>query len=136
MLTVAAIPVAMPTVLSVTMAVGARLLAKKQAIVSRLVAIEELAGVDVLCADKTGTLTQNSLTLGTPFAVDSVTPALSSSTERWPPALQRRPDRPRGARRPRGHRGLAGLHRHPLQTLRPGAQRTEATVTAADGTTF
>src|SRR5271170_1621018 len=62
-LTVAAIPVAMPTVLSVTMAVGARLLAKKQAIVSRLVAIEELAGVDVLCADKTGTLTQNSLTL-------------------------------------------------------------------------
>ena len=56
-LTVAAIPVAMPTVLSVTMAVGARLLAKKEAIVSRLVAIEELAGVDVLCADKTGTLT-------------------------------------------------------------------------------
>ena len=52
-LTVAAIPVAMPTVLSVTMAVGARLLAKKQAIVSKLVAIEELAGVDVLCADKT-----------------------------------------------------------------------------------
>ncbi len=47
-LTVAAIPVAMPTVLSVTMAVGARLLAKKEAIVTRLAAIEELAGVDVL----------------------------------------------------------------------------------------
>jgi H+-transporting ATPase len=71
-LTVAAIPVAMPTVLSVTMAVGARLLAKKKAIVSRLVAIEELAGVDVLCTDKTGTLTQNKLTLGDPFAVDGV----------------------------------------------------------------
>ena len=72
-LTVAAIPVAMPTVLSVTMAVGARLLAKKQAIVSKLVAIEELAGVDVLCADKTGTLTQNKLTLGNPFCLDKIT---------------------------------------------------------------
>ena len=70
-LTVAAIPVAMPTVLSVTMAVGARLLAKKKAIVTRLVAIEELAGVDVLCADKTGTLTQNKLTLGDPFSVNN-----------------------------------------------------------------
>ena len=69
-LTIAAIPVAMPTVLSVTMAVGARLLAKKQAIVSRLVAIEELAGVDILCADKTGTLTQNKLTLGDPFCLN------------------------------------------------------------------
>ena len=69
-LTVAAIPVAMPTVLSVTMAVGARLLARKKAIVSKLVAIEELAGVDVLCADKTGTLTQNKLTLGDPFSVN------------------------------------------------------------------
>lgn len=71
-LTVAAIPVAMPTVLSVTMAVGARLLARKKAIVSRLVAIEELAGVDVLCADKTGTLTQNKLTLGDVFSVDNI----------------------------------------------------------------
>ena len=71
-LTVAAIPVAMPTVLSVTMAVGARLLAKKQAIVSKLEAIEELAGVDILCADKTGTLTQNKLTLGDPFSVNNI----------------------------------------------------------------
>jgi H+-transporting ATPase len=71
-LTVAAIPVAMPTVLSVTMAVGARLLALKQAIVSRLVAVEELAGMDILCSDKTGTLTQNKLTLGEAFGVDGV----------------------------------------------------------------
>lgn len=73
-LTVAAIPVAMPTVLSVTMAVGARLLAKKEAIVTRLAAIEELAGVDVLCSDKTGTLTQNKLTLGEPFCMKGVPP--------------------------------------------------------------
>jgi len=71
-LTVAAIPVAMPTVLSVTMAVGARLLATKKAIVTRLSAIEELAGVDILCSDKTGTLTQNKLTLGDPFCVNGI----------------------------------------------------------------
>jgi H+-transporting ATPase len=62
-LTVAAIPVALPAVLSVTMAVGAIALAKKEAIVSKLVAIEEMAGVDILCSDKTGTITKNELTL-------------------------------------------------------------------------
>ena len=66
-LTVAAIPVALPTVLTVVMAVGALNLAKKQAIVSRLAAMEELAGMDVLCSDKTGTLTQNKMTVGVPF---------------------------------------------------------------------
>ncbi|MCW4005552.1 MAG: plasma-membrane proton-efflux P-type ATPase [Candidatus Bathyarchaeota archaeon] len=64
-LVVAAIPVALPAVLTVTMAVGAIALAKKEAIVSKLVAIEEMAGVDVLCSDKTGTITKNELTVVT-----------------------------------------------------------------------
>jgi len=64
-LTIAAIPVALPAVLSVTMAVGASALAKKKAIVSKLVAIEEMAGMDVLCSDKTGTITKNELSLST-----------------------------------------------------------------------
>ena len=62
-LTVAAIPVALPAVLSVTMAVGAQKLSKKKAIVSKLVAIEEMAGMDILCSDKTGTITKNILTV-------------------------------------------------------------------------
>jgi H+-transporting ATPase len=73
-LIVAAVPVAMPAVLSVTMALGARVLALKRAIVTRLSAIEELAGVDVLCCDKTGTLTQNKLTMGNPFTLDDTSP--------------------------------------------------------------
>jgi len=62
-LVVASIPVALPAVLSVTMAVGAIALAKKEAIVSKLVAIEEMASMDVLCADKTGTITENKMTI-------------------------------------------------------------------------
>ena len=68
-LTVAAIPVALPAVLSVTMAVGAARLAAMKAIVSRLVSIEEMAGMDMLCADKTGTLTKNRLVLGEPVII-------------------------------------------------------------------
>ena len=69
-LTVAAIPVALPAVLTVTMAVGALYLARRQVIVSRLASIEELAGVDVLCSDKTGTLTMNRMTVSVPFTVN------------------------------------------------------------------
>eukprot|EP00873_Tetraselmis_striata_P006578 jgi/Tetstr1/426842/TSEL_017057.t1 len=60
---VGGIPIAMPTVLSVTLALGAYKLAEKGAIVSRLTSIEEMAGMDVLCSDKTGTLTLNKLSV-------------------------------------------------------------------------
>ncbi len=66
-LTISAIPVAMPAVLTVTMALGARALAAKNAIVSRLASIEEMAGMDILCSDKTGTLTQNKMSLSAPY---------------------------------------------------------------------
>jgi H+-transporting ATPase len=73
-LVVASIPVAMPAVLSVTMALGALALSRQKAIVSRLQSIEEMAGIDILCSDKTGTLTQNKLTLGDPLAFGSDDP--------------------------------------------------------------
>ncbi|WP_428534532.1 plasma-membrane proton-efflux P-type ATPase [Rhodopila sp.] len=136
-LTVAAIPVAMPTVLSVTMAVGARLLAKKQAIVSKLVAIEELAGVDVLCADKTGTLTQNKLTLGDPFCLDRIAAdqiilagALASRAENDDTidlAVLG------GLKDKQALKPFTVTHFMPFD---PVHKRTEATVTAADGKTF
>jgi H+-transporting ATPase len=66
-LLVASIPVAMPAVFSITMALGALGLSKQKAIVSKLSAIEEMAGVDILCSDKTGTLTKNQLTVGEPI---------------------------------------------------------------------
>lgn len=75
-LAVASIPVALPAVLSVTLAVGAERLASLKAIVSRLVSIEELAGMDTLCSDKTGTLTRNELTLATPLPAPGVDVAL------------------------------------------------------------
>ncbi|HET6867715.1 MAG TPA: plasma-membrane proton-efflux P-type ATPase, partial [Solirubrobacteraceae bacterium] len=61
--TIASIPVALPAVLSVTMAVGARDLARREAVVSHLPAVEEMSGVDVLCSDKTGTITKNQLAI-------------------------------------------------------------------------
>jgi H+-transporting ATPase len=136
-LTVAAIPVAMPTVLSVTMAVGARLLATKEVIVTRLAAIEELAGVDVLCSDKTGTLTQNKLTLGEPFSVNNV-PADHVILNA---ALASRADNKDtidvavlgGLKNDQALKGYQVVHFQPFD---PVHKRTEATVKGTDGKQF
>jgi H+-transporting ATPase len=136
-LTVAAIPVAMPTVLSVTMAVGARLLAKKEAIVSRLVAIEELAGVDVLCSDKTGTLTQNKLTLGDPFCAGNI----SADQVILYGSLSSRADNNDtidlavlgGLKEKDALKDYEVVHFQPFD---PVHKRTEATVRGKDGKTF
>ncbi len=136
-LLVAAIPVAMPTVLSVTMAVGARLLAKKEAIVTRLSAIEELAGVDVLCSDKTGTLTQNKLTLGDPFSVNNI-PA--DEVILWAALASRAEDKDTidlavigGVKDNKALSGYQVLHFRPFD---PVHKRTEATVKGSDGKQF
>jgi H+-transporting ATPase len=136
-LTVAAIPVAMPAVLSVTMAVGARVLAAKQAIVSRLASVEELAGMDVLCSDKTGTLTQNKLTLGEPFSVPGVTVedvilagALTSRAENKDAIDLAVLAGVKPGMHPESYRVTH------FQPFDPVHKRTEAMVTGPDGNTF
>ncbi len=136
-LTVAAIPVAMPTVLSVTMAVGARLLAARQAVVSKLAAVEELAGIDVLCSDKTGTLTQNKLTLNTPFTLPGVTgeqailaAALASRAEDNDPIDEAVIH---GLKDPDCMQDYEVLRFKPFD---PVTKRTEAVVKGPDGLTF
>ncbi len=74
-LLVSAIPVAMPTMFTISMALGSFELSKKGAIVTRLDAIEDAATMDVLCADKTGTITMNRLTVADVLPVGQHTKA-------------------------------------------------------------
>jgi H+-transporting ATPase len=136
-LTIAAVPVAMPAVLSVTMALGARVLAAKQAIVTKLTAIEELAGIDVLCSDKTGTLTKADLKPGDPFTANNAKPeeviftaALASRAEDQDPidlaVLS-------GVKDSKSLKAYQVLHFQPFD---PVHKRTEAEVKGPDGKTF
>ncbi len=63
MLLLASVPVALPAMFTLATAVGSAELARRNVLVTRLAALEEMAALDVLCSDKTGTLTQNKLTL-------------------------------------------------------------------------
>ncbi|TCS63106.1 plasma-membrane proton-efflux P-type ATPase [Varunaivibrio sulfuroxidans] len=133
-LTVAAIPVALPAVLSVTMAVGAVTLARMKAIVSRLVSIEELAGMDILCSDKTGTLTKNELLLGAPVILaahdgeDVVLAAALASERENPDAIDQAIIK--------GLKDSAALETYRVRAFTPFdpvAKRAEAEVAAEDG---
>ncbi|MCF6229217.1 MAG: plasma-membrane proton-efflux P-type ATPase [Gammaproteobacteria bacterium] len=136
-LTVASIPVAMPAVLSMTMAMGAMALSKRKAIVTRLESIEEMASMDVLCSDKTGTLTQNRLTLGEIeiFHAENgqevlLAAALASREENQDAideaVLEGLVNKER----------LAAFRQTAFVPFDPVHKRTEATIQSADGSTF
>ncbi len=136
-LTIASIPVAMPAVLSVTMAVGAISLAKMKAIVSRLESIEELAGIDILCSDKTGTLTKNELTLGEPAIFNGtdeqtiiLTAALASEIDN--------PDTIDSAilQKITNKKILDAYTQENFIPFDPNKKRTEAEIKTAEGTRF
>ncbi len=136
-LTVAAIPVAMPAVLSVTMAIGAVALSRMKAIVARLESIEEMAGMDILCSDKTGTLTENKLTLGDPEPYGKtqasdliITAALASKEEDGDPI---------DLAVINGVEDKAGLSDYTVDDFKPFdpvVKHTEATVKGPDGKQF
>jgi H+-transporting ATPase len=135
-LLVASIPVALPAVMSVTMAIGAYALSKQKAILSRLSAIEELAGVDVLCSDKTGTLTLNELSVDREIPFGNFKPAdvLNGAAL----ATQTSSEDPIDLavfRALKDKSALAGITQTAFVPFDPVNKRTEATVTDAKGET-
>jgi len=138
---VASIPIAIEVVCTSTLAVGSRRLAQKKVIVARLSAIEELAGMTILCSDKTGTLTLNKLSLRDPIIMGDMDQkeiifyaALSSKRDEGnqdaidyciTQAVPRE-DRPR----------LAAFKEIEFVPFNPTDKRTEATIRAPDGSVF
>lgn len=135
------IPVGLPTVMSVTMAVGAKQLASRQVIVKRLTAVEEFASVSVLCSDKTGTLTLNELTFDEPYLApgqttdslllhaylasepgtnDPIEKAVREAAESTVPVLKSNPG---------SHHGVPGYKITNFVPFNPSSKLTQATVT-------
>lgn len=140
-LTVAAIPAALPAVLSVTMAVGAIALSKKGAIVSKLSSIEELAGMDILCSDKTGTITKNELSVSDVDVFPGFTEedvllfgTLASREEDQDPIDTAIIERARSIGSISD--AIGSFEISEFKPFDPVAKHTEATVKDADGTRF
>ncbi len=136
-LTVASVPVAMPTILSISMAVGAQKLATKDAVVTRLSSIEELAGLDMLCSDKTGTLTQNKLSLGDPYTLDGID--ADEMTLAAALASQADTEDPIDVTVVHGLNDASQLERYTVThftPFNPVDKRTEATVSGSQGQSF
>ncbi|GLI34679.1 plasma-membrane proton-efflux P-type ATPase [Desulforhabdus amnigena] len=140
-LTVAAVPATLPAVLSVTLAVGAAVLADRGAIASKMAAIDELAGMDILCSDKTGTITQNALTVGDIAPLGRFLPeevlvhaALASREEDRDAiddaVLARVKELPDGTATSSGYKILE------FKPFDPISKRTEAFIEAPDGNRF
>ena len=69
-LAVAAIPEGLPTVITITLSIGISNLAKKKTVVKQMQAVETLGAIDIICSDKTGTITQNKMTVKEEYIVD------------------------------------------------------------------
>ncbi len=69
-LAVAAIPEGLPTVITITLSVGISNLAKKKTVVKQMQAVETLGAIDIICSDKTGTITQNKMTVKDEYIID------------------------------------------------------------------
>uniref|UniRef100_J3LDI7 Plasma membrane ATPase n=1 Tax=Oryza brachyantha TaxID=4533 RepID=J3LDI7_ORYBR len=139
-LLIGGIPIAMPTVLSVTMAIGSHRLSEQGAITKRMTAIEEMAAMTALCSDKTGTLTLNKLGVDKDFIEvfadgvgkeDVILLARASRVENQDAidtAMVGMLDDPKDARR-----GIEEVHFLPFN---PGGKRTALTYIKVDDGTW